>query len=624
MDKRKVGCILACLLGGLLYLYLGGLLGQLIMNYEDWLSQDGMLSGAIIETVRAEPFFCFRSAFTGHGIKALCILGVGVGGLAIYLKLGNRFGGKAYDPRDFKRSKAGTYGTAGWMEVKEMQQVLEVVPPGKAKGTILGAIGGNVICLPANSRLNQHIAIIGASGTGKSRGFIRNHVLQAVRRGENGLGESLILTDPKCELYSDMSEYLRQNGYQVRVFNLVDPLHSDSWNCMAGLHGDTLMAQVLTDVIINNTSDGKGDHFWDNGEGNLLKALILYVDQSTAYGPERKNLPEVYRFLTQTNERELNSLFDRLPVNHPAKAPYNLYRQSSDTVRSGILLGLGTRLQVLQNEKVKRITSRSDIDLIAPARSKCAYFVILSDQDSSMDFLSSLFFSVLFIRLVRTADVQPSGRCPITVNLILDEFNNIGTIGGGGGQDFARAISTFRSRGLNISLCIQSLPQIQNRYPNNLWAEILGNCDTQIMLGCTDEATATFTANRAGDMTVEVNSTMTTRQTFALAQVIPQYRYSEGLGRRKLLTPDEVLRLPNEELLVMLRGQKVLKAGKFDYSRHPAAKQLKRSSILDYSTPTLYSESMSAPVFEPAAAFHKPPAPSVGALYETSSPPADF
>ena len=135
---------------------------------------------------------------------------------------------------------------------------------------------------------------------------------------------------------------------------------------------------------------------------------------------------------------------------------------------------------------------------------------------------------------------------------------------------------------LQILMCSQSLPQLQNRYPNNLWAELLGNADTQIMLGATDDVTAEYFSARSGDMTVEVNSTMTTRQSLALAQVIPQYRYTEGIGRRRVLTPDEVLRLPNDELLIILRGQKVLKASKFDYSRHPDYPKLRSCSILDY------------------------------------------
>lgn len=123
----------------------------------------------------------------------------------------------------------------------------------------------------------------------KSRAMIRNALFQAIRRSE-----SIILTDPKGELYADTAVLFRQNGYEVRVYNLVHPEHGDSWNCMSDLQGDTLMAQMLTNVIIGNTSSGKGDHFWDNGEANLLKALILYVDQDPAREPEQKYLPAVY------------------------------------------------------------------------------------------------------------------------------------------------------------------------------------------------------------------------------------------------------------------------------------------------------------------------------------------
>ena len=169
-------------------------------------------------------------------------------------------------------------------------------------------------------------------------------------------------------MYTDTSELFRQAGYDVKVFNLVNHEHGDSLNCMSDLNGDTLMAQVLTNVIIGNTSSGKGDHFWDNGEGNLLKALILLVDQDRTRTPDMKHLTAVYQLLTQNSERQLTAMFEKRPLDHPARAPYNLFAQSSDTVKSGIILGLGTRLQVMQNQAVQRITSQSDIDLTAPAK----------------------------------------------------------------------------------------------------------------------------------------------------------------------------------------------------------------------------------------------------------------
>lgn len=616
LARRKAGILLACLLGSVLLLYLGGLLGQLLYNYEEWMRQDGMTGGVLMAELKASPLYCIPYAFTASGLKGTLFLLLGTGGVVLYVKLHDKFGSKEYDARNFTRSKSGAYGTAGWMEPKDVKKVFEVAPPDKAQGTILGELNGQAVCLPVDTKLNRHLLIFGASGTMKSRAVIRPYLIQSVKRQE-----SVIVTDSKSELYNDMAGYFIDNGYEVKVFNLVDPRHSDSWNCMADLQQDTLLAQVLSDVIISNTSGERGDHFWDNGESNLLKALVLYVDHTTAFGAERRNLPEVYRFLTQTNEKQLSALFDKLPIEHPARAPYNLFRQSSDTVRSGILLGLGTRLQTLQSEQVKRILSRSDIDLTAPAKRKCAYFVILDDQNSTMNFLSSLFFSFLFIRLTRLADSSPGGRCPVPVNFVLDEFANIGTIGGNNGRDFARSAATLRSRSVALVLALQSLPQLQNRYGNNLWAEILGCCDTQLMLGCSDDVTATYVSTRSGDMTIDVNSTMTTRQTFAVAQVIPQYRYSEGLGKRRLLTPDEVLRLPHDEMLVALRGQKMLRLKKLDYTRLSAAKRLRPCSILDYQASD-YSEPMSQPyAVQPQ---YTPLTPSVGDLYETATPPENF
>ena len=453
-------------------LYGGGLIGQFLTNYQRWMDSGGIMGQSQIQFPDWRPLVCIRNTFTWNGIKGIAFLAAAGIALFLYIKFHDRFSGTNYDSRGFIVSKTGTYGTASWMSEKEMKNVFEITTPAKAEGMILGEYRGNLICLPKDTRLNRHTAIFGASGTMKSRAVIRNALFQSIRRGE-----SVLVSDPKSELYSDMSELFRQNGYEVKVFNLVDPVHSDTWNCMAGLGDDTMMAQVLTNVIIGNTSAGKSDHFWDNGEANLLKAMIMLVSMSKTRTDDQKNLSEVYWTLIGNSERDIAKMFNRLDLNHPARAPYNLYAQSSENVRSGILLGLGTRLQVLQNRAVTRLISGNDIDLTAPGNRKCAYFIILSDQEASMAFLSSLFFSFLFIKLTRFADNSPGGHCPVPVNLILDEFNNIGRIGGApDGSDFARSLSVIRSRDIRVTLAVQSLGQLQNRYPNNLWAEIIGNC----------------------------------------------------------------------------------------------------------------------------------------------------
>lgn len=618
-DKKRMAAIIAAvILGCAGLLYLGGMFSQVLSNYAIWMDGGGITGQALMKPVSWNPLVCFSMAFTANGLKGMIFILFVAGAIVAYMKLHDRFDGKQHDPRGFTKSKSGIYGTASWMEEKEMREVLEISPVASAEGTILGEYKGKAICMPKDTRLNRHIAVFGASGTMKSRAIIRNALFQALKRGE-----SAIVTDSKGEMYADTSEMFRKAGYDVKIYNLVTPEHGDSWNCMSDLNGDTLMAQVLTNVIIGNTSSGKGDHFWDNGEGNLLKALILLVDQDRTRSPDMKHLTAVYQLLTQNSEHQLTAMFEKLPLNHPARAPFNLFAQSSDTVKSGIILGLGTRLQVLQNQAVQRITSRSDIDLTAPAKRKCIYYIVLSDQDATMAFLSSLFFSFMFIKLTRYADSRPNGRCDVPVNLVLDEFNNVGRIGGAeDGSDFARSLSVVRSRDIRVMLAVQSLGQLQNRYPKNLWAEIIGNCDIQLMLGCTDDVTAEYISARSGDMSVQVNSTMTVRQTIAVAQVIPQYRHTEGQGRRRLLTPDEVLRLPNEEMLCIIRGCNVLKLNKLDFTKHPMAKQIVKASVYDYTPDTVFSDPVQNEL-DTAAKSEKKPARKKS-LYSSAKPPSEF
>ena len=268
----------------------GGLTGQTTIGAVDW-----------------NPIVCLGSAFSIPGLKSIGILLLTGVGIMAYVRFHDKFSSKDYDERGFTRSKYGTYGTASWMKDKELKEILEIKPPPQADGIILGEKNGSVVCLPKDTRLNRHIAVFGASGTRKSRGVIRPALFTILKRGE-----SAVITDPKAELYNDTAELFRKNGYEVKVFNLVDPRHGDSWNCMSDLNGDTLLAQVLTNVIISNTSEGKGDHFWDNGEANLLKALVLYIDLDRSRSPETKNLAAAYQLLTQNSERQLTALFEKL------------------------------------------------------------------------------------------------------------------------------------------------------------------------------------------------------------------------------------------------------------------------------------------------------------------------
>lgn len=545
----------------------GGYIAQFITNYQTWEATGGTLgcgtsptfpSFAVIDCFAA--VFQFPNGLYGVGICAAALLLL----ILVTMRMGNNDGSTYDRDRNFSYSNKGVYGTAGYMTQEEMSHVLMLEDVRHARGTILGELDGKVVCLPEDTRLNRNVAVFGASGSMKSRAYARNMALQCIRRGV-----SLILTDPKSELYEDLCEHAQRHGYTVRVLNLVHPEYSDSWACLREVDGDEIMAQVFADTVIKNTGGGKSDHFWDSGEMNLLKALILYVDNN--YPEPARTLGEVYNLLTLNDDAALSKLFDMLPIAHPAKAPYSIFKKSGDSVRSGIIVGLGARLQLMQNQMIRNITSTPEIDLTLPGKEKCAYFLVTSDQDSTFDYLASLFFSFLFIKLVRYADQYgEGGKLPVPVHIIGDEWPNAaGTV-----VDFPKKISTIRSRDISISVIFQNLAQLENRYPFNQWQEILGNCDTHLFLGCTDPETAEFISKRTGETSVSVNGHSKQLNTWRVTDYTPQYRETSSIGKRRLMTMDEVLRFPLDEALVILRGQKVLRVKKFDYTKHPDSRKL--------------------------------------------------
>jgi len=576
--------------------YSAGIASQLIYALFSWLGGEaglgqglaGIMSDAISEIEPeyttplniGRPYLVFNALINfPYNLYGLVVVIIFAGVIVIFLYKNSAVQGDYDSERNLVYSSKGTYGTAGWMTYEEMQRELEVTKSLKyARGTILGELDGKIVCVPENTMMNRNVAVFGAAGSMKSRAYVRNMVFQCVRRGE-----SLIILDPKSELYASMAEYLRNEGYIVKVFNLISPENSDSWNCLREIEGDNqeLMAQIFCDVIIRNTLlNGKMDPFWDTGAISLLKALCLYVVQ--VYPESDRNIGEVYKLLTNVASSGdgggLRAAFATLPFGHSAKAPYDIFQQASDNVQSGIIIGLANRIQVFQIEALRTITGHNDgIDLTLPGKERCAYFCITSDQDSTFDFLSSLFISFFFIKLVRFADSQPNQQLPVPVHFLGDELANCGAI-----SDLTRKISTSRSRRLSMSCIFQNIAQMKNRYPDDAWLEIIGACDTQLFLGCTDEMTATFISNRTGETTVGVESTAKEMRAMRLSNYVPSQREVTSIGKRKLLTPDEVLRLPREDALVIFRGQNVLRVKKFDYTKHPESKKLRNSNANDY------------------------------------------
>ncbi len=398
-------------------------------------------------------------------------------------------------------------------------------------------------------------------GSKKSRGYVLPNILNLAIHNK-----SMILTDPKGELYKKSYIFLKNQGYIVKLLNLVEMDKSDRWNPLSVIENE-IDAQIFSEIVIENTQLDKSkgqDEFWSRTAQNLLKALILGQIELLK-NKEDRSISKIYNTLSTGDIKSIDRYF--VNIRGPGKMSYNIYAQSTDVVKQSVVTGLATRLQIFQTKKLRKITDKNDIDLKMPGKEKCAYFCVTSDMDSTFDFISSLFFSFLFIKLIRMADNNTSGKLDIETYFLLDEFPNIGKI-----PDFEKKLSTMRSRGLNTSIIFQSIAQLKNRYCNNVDQEILGNCDTKICLGCSEMLTAEYVSKLLGTSTVETN---TIKKESGFDGNFTYGMNSIGTTKRNLINPDEIIQLDNNQEIVILRSQKPLICKKYDYLKHKSAEKIK-------------------------------------------------
>ena len=495
-----------------------------------------------------------------------------------------------HDKRGFDILPDGTHGTSRFMKPEEMKDVLETGRLDDLTGTIYGKhrddpLDDNrfslYIASSSKSGLAGNMLVIGAPGTGKSWGFVRPMIFQCVKRRE-----SMILTDPKAELYESTAGYLADMGYEVRVFNLLEMEHSDRWNCIGEADYDERLIPIIASTIINNTSSEKeaGD-FWAKAELNLLTALLYYVqndkDVSGNVLPlSQRRLGRILSLLTDNGLATIDREIKLLPAGHPAKGPYGLFLQAKENIRGNIVIGLGNRLNVFQDKLVDALTADSTIDLTLPGHKPCAYFCILSAQDHTYAFLSSLFFTMIFSRLEQYARRETEdGKLPVPVNFVLDEFPSIGKLG-----DFKRSIAFTRGFRMNCIVIVQSIAQLADIYPRREWEEITACCDATICLGVNDTTSAQFISEKCGVTTIRVtnNQQPQTPLFSPVANLSRPYSQTRSNTQRALMQPDEVLRLDNAKSIVMLRGQLPMLLYKVTPPEFADFKKLRTLSIAKY------------------------------------------
>ena len=500
------------------------------------------------------------------------------------------------DMRGFDILPDGTHGSSRFMKVQEMERILDVGKLDDLSGTVYGKhkedpldddAFADYVASSEKTGLAGNLLVAGAPKTGKSWGFVRPFVFQCVKRRE-----SLVLSDPKSELYNSMAGYLADQGYEIRVFNLLDMEFSDHWNPIGEADHDSRLIPVIAATIIANTSSEKetGD-FWSKAELNLLTALLYYVQQDKEAVGRLKPLAErrlgrILDLLSTDGLKHIDEAIRRLPAGHPAKGPYGLFLNAKENLRGNIVIGLGNRLNVFHDKLVNTLTSDSTIDLTLPGKKPCAYFCILSAQDSTYTFLSSLFFTMLFSRLEAYARREKNGKLPVPVNFLLDEFPSIGKLG-----DFKRSIAFTRSFGMNCQVLVQSIAQLADMYPRHEWEEIVACCDAIICLGVNDLTSAKFFSEKCGMTTIQVtNQQQPQTPLFApLHNNIRPYSMTRSNTQRALMQPDEVLRLDNSQSIVLLRGQLPMLLYKITPQEFADYSKLRPVSIQNYPPDKSYS-----------------------------------
>lgn len=524
-----------------------------------WLYFKKLLGLAVLSNSDVYAIWLIINKIVGLGLLLLAVIG-------FFVYFGKEIFGNVSSNSQTKFETNPVRGTSGWMTLAEAKKKFHL---GLTPGMIFGKMSGRPVVVRANVGDNMNVTVIGPPGTRKSRCFIRPNLMQAVKTRH-----SVIVTDPKGELTRDMKNFFLQNDYTVRVFNLVDMIHGDRWNPLSEVKSDFDAATFCDTIIANTGVPGKksGDPFWDRAEINLLKALVLYVINEVP--EEDRNMGTLYSLLACGNSKSLDALFTRLPADHPARMPYNIYAETDTKVRSGVIIGLGTRLQIFQNDLVRSMTAQSDIDLSMPGKKPCAYFCIISDLDTAFSFLSSLFFSFLFIKLTRLADSSEGCVVPVPVDFLLDEFCNIGKI-----PSFTKVLSTVRSRGINCSIVIQSLVQLMSWYPDKDWETILADCNYWLVMGVKDNTTSQYISQNLGVGTVTVESI---RKHKGLSHIFDLGDATFAPQERRLLNPDEIMRLNTNEAILTVSGLKPVRLEKMDFTEHPLAKMIKPEPVSDY------------------------------------------
>lgn len=405
-----------------------------------------------------------------------------------------------------------------------------------------------------------NILVVGGSGAGKSRGFALPNIMQCCC--------SMVITDPKAELLRKTGGLLEKKGYEVRVFDLINPDTSFCYNPFEYVHDDKDVLRLISNLIQNTTPKGSqsSDPFWEKSETALLQALMLYLLHEAP--PEEQNFAMIMEMLGSAQVKEededyespLDILFDRLEMRDPdsiAVKQYHIYKQAAGKTAKSILISVGVRLAAFNLPQIAKLTNTDELDLSSIGERKVALFCCIPDADTSLNYLVGMIYSQLFQTLYYMADRVHGGALPVPVNCIMDEFPNVSLP-----NEFEKILATCRSRSIYCSIIIQNMSQLKALFKDS-WESLVGNCDEFLYLGGNEKETHKYVSELLGKETIDTNTYGQTKGKSG------SYSTNFQQSGRELLQPDEVRMLDNQNALLFIRGERPILDAKYDLMKHP-------------------------------------------------------
>ena len=411
---------------------------------------------------------------------------------------------------------------------------------------------------------NKNVLVVGGSGSGKTRFFIKPNLMQ--------LHSSYVVTDPKGSIAVECGKLMLRNGYKVKIFNSINFKKSHHYNPFAYIHSEKDILKLVTTLIANTKGDGKsGDDFWQKAETLLYTALIGYIHYEAP--EEEQNFATLIEFINAMEVREEDETFEnnvdlafkelasREP-NHFAVRQYKKYKLAAGKTAKSINISCGARLAPFDIQELREITMYDELELDTLGDRKTALFLIMSDTDSTFNFLISMIYSQLFNLLCEKADDVYGGRLPVHVRCLIDECANIGQI-----PNLEKLMATIRSREISACLVLQAQSQLKALYKDNA-DTIIGNCDSSIFLGGKEPGTLKELNQALGKETIDTFNTGESRG----REVSHSLNYQK-LGK-DLATIDELAVLDGGKCILQLRGVRPFLSDKYDITRHPNYKYL--------------------------------------------------